>query len=114
MRISVVCEAWSVVVVPFPFSDSAETKYRPAVVLSTRRFNLGGLSIMAMVTSARHSRMSGDIQIDAGTAGLPKDSVIRMKLFTLDNRLIKAKVGDLPNVVGERLGVQIRSVLRLG
>ena len=53
------CDAWSVVVVPFPFSDSAEAKSRPAVVLSTRSFNRGGLSIMAMVTSAHHSRMSG-------------------------------------------------------
>jgi mRNA interferase MazF len=114
MRISVICDAWSVVVVPFPFGDSAEAKSRPAVVLSTRGFNRGGLSIMAMVTSARHSTMSGDIPIEAGTAGLPKDCVIRMKLFTLDNRLIKTKVGDLPNVVAERLGAQIRSVLRLG
>lgn len=102
--------SWS----PSRFSDSAEAKSRPAVVQSTRSFNRGGLSVMAMVTSARHSRMSGDIQIEAGTAGLPKDSVIRMKLFTLDNRLIRAKIGDLPYLVGERLGAQIRSVLRLG
>jgi len=109
----VTCEAWSVVVVPFPFSESAEVKLRPAVVLSGRAFNRGGLSIMAMITSAHHSRMAGDIRIQGGTAGLSKDCLIRMKLFTLDNRLIDRKLGALPEEVGRRLGSQLQSVLRL-
>jgi mRNA interferase MazF len=108
----VICEAWSVVVVPFPFSDSQDVKSRPAVVLSTRSFNRGGLSIMAMVTSARHSKMHGDILVKSGTAGLPKDSVIRMKLFTLDNRLIRGKLGAIPHELGVRLGAQLQSTLR--
>ncbi|HEY7336113.1 MAG TPA: type II toxin-antitoxin system PemK/MazF family toxin [Bryobacteraceae bacterium] len=107
-----ICEAWSVVAVPFPFSDSPDVKFRPAVVLSTHGFNRGGLSIMAMVTSARHSKMHGDIGIKAGTAGLPKDSVIRMKLFTLDNRLIRSKLGAIPHELGVRLGDHLRSTLR--
>ena len=68
---------------------------------------------MAMVTSARHSRMEGDIAVKAGTAGLPKDSLIRMKLFTLDNRLIKTKLGDLPASVGKQLGGQLQAILRM-
>lgn len=107
------CEAWSVVVVPFPFSESAEVKFRPAVVLSTRPFNRSGLSIMAMITSARHSKLQGDVPVPAGTAGLPKDSLIRMKLFTLDNRLIKTRLGELPGAVGEQLGDRVRSILKL-
>jgi len=109
----VTCEAWSVVVVPFPFTESPEVKFRPAVVLSTRTFNRGGLSILAMVTSARHARMEGDIPVKAGTAGLSKHSLIRMKLFTLDNRLIKTKLGDLPGSIGNQLGRQLQAVLRL-
>jgi mRNA interferase MazF len=106
-------EAWSVVVVPFPFTESPEVKFRPAVVLSTRTFNRAGLSIMALVTSARHSRMTGDIAVKAGTAGLSKDSLIRMKLFTLDNRLIKTKLGDLPGSIGKQLGGQLLAILRM-
>jgi mRNA interferase MazF len=108
----VTCDPWSVVVVPFPFSESPEVKFRPAVVLSTRTFNEEGLSIMAMVTSARHSKVQGDIPVKAGTAGLPKDSLIRMKVFTLDNRLIKSTTGILPDQIGECLSRQLRSVLR--
>jgi len=71
------------------------------------------LSIMAMVTSARHSRMEGDVPLVAGTAGLPKDSLIRMKLFTLDNRLIKGKLGDLPASIGKELGSRLQTILRI-
>ena len=56
--------------------------------------------------------MAGDIRLAAGTAGLPKDCVIRMKLFTLDNRLITKRIGFLPGELGERLGNQFRSILR--
>jgi hypothetical protein len=56
--------------------------------------------------------MYGDIPINAGTAGLPKDSIIRLKLFTLDNRLIKAKLGALTDDVGRQLGATLRSVIR--
>jgi len=98
-------------VVPFPFSDSPDVKFRPAVVLSTRGFNRSGLSIMAMVTSARHSKMPGDIPVRAGTAGLSKDCIIRMKLFALDNRLIRDKMGALPEEFGGQLGRTLRSIL---
>jgi len=109
----VICDAWSVVVVPFPFSESAEVKLRPAVVLSLRAFNRGGFSILAMITSARHSKVAGDIPLKAGTAGLQKDCLIRMKLFTLDNRLIERKLGVLPDGVGRRVSSQLQSVLRM-
>ena len=108
-----ICDPWSVVVVPFPFSDSAEIKFRPAVVLSTRDFNRWGLTVLAMITSARHSKVHGDIPVKAGTAGLPKDSIIRMKLFTLDNRLIKNRIGALTEDVGRQLGARLQVLLRL-
>lgn len=107
-----ICEPWTVVVVPFPFSDSADTKSRPAVVLSTRDFNRYGLTMLAMITSARHSKMYGDIPVKAGAAGLPTDSIIRMKLFTLDNRLIKAKLGVLTEDLGRQLATRLNSLLR--
>ncbi|MBV8845950.1 MAG: type II toxin-antitoxin system PemK/MazF family toxin [Bryobacterales bacterium] len=106
-----ICEAWTIVVVPFPFSDSPHVKFRPAVVLSTRGFNRCGLTIMAMVTSARHSKMPGDIPIKPGTAGLSTDCIIRMKLFTLDNRLIRDKLGVLPEETGGQLDRTLHSIL---
>ena len=67
-----------------------------------------GHSVMAMITSAKHSDWPLDTSIeDLTAAGLPAPSIIRLKLFTLDNRLILAKLGKLASadqiVVEQRL-----------
>ncbi len=91
-------EAFDVVVVPFPFTDRTTTKRRPALVLSdARAFNKRvGQSVLAMITSARNSDWPLDIEIDdLDSAGLPSASVVRMKLFTLDDQLVIRKAGAL-------------------
>ena len=84
-------EKYTVVVVPFPFTDKAQTKHRPALVISDPVVfgNLVGHSVMAMITSAANAPWPLDITIkDLKTAGLPAPSVVRMKLFTLDHRFV--------------------------
>jgi mRNA interferase MazF len=91
-------DRYAVVVVLFPFTDRDEQKRRPAVVLSSReRFGApAGHSVLAMVTSASHARWPLDVPIaDHGAAGLPAPSVVRMKLFTLDDRLVQRQAGTL-------------------
>jgi len=90
-------EPFDVVVVPFPFTDRAAAKRRPALVLSKRAFGASaGASVMAMVTSARNSSWPLDVVIrDLGRAGLSAESVVRMKLFTLDHRLVLRGAGHL-------------------
>lgn len=91
-------EAFDVVIVPFPFTDRAATKRRPALVLSDRStFNAGiGHVVLAMITSASHARWPLDVALkDLGSAGLTAASVVRMRLFTLDERLIPRKLGSL-------------------
>ena len=43
---------WDVVVVPFPFVDKKVSKPRPALVLSDIDFNIKGLVILSMITTA--------------------------------------------------------------
>ena len=91
-------ERFDVVVVPFPFTDRAAAKRRPALVISdARNFNNRiGHSVMAMITSATHAPWPLDVLIeDLDAAGLPVPSVIRMKLFTLDHRFVIRKAGHL-------------------
>ncbi len=85
------------VVVPFPFTDSAAVKRRPALVLSAEAFNdRAGHLVLAMITSRENRGWPLDVEIrDLRTAGLTHPSVVRMKLFTLDERLIMRKVGKL-------------------
>ena len=90
------CEPWQVVVVPFPFTDRATTKRRPALVLSATEFNRHGYSVLAMITSASHQAWPGDTPLeDLTVAGLTTPSLVRLKLFTLDNRFIVRQLGTL-------------------
>lgn len=90
--------ALDVVRVPFPFTDRQSAKNRPALVLSNARSfnNPSGHSVMAMITSAGHLPWPLDCAIkDLPSAGLPAPSIVRFKLFTLDHRLIRGKLGKL-------------------
>ena len=89
------CDAFEVVVVPFPFTDSDQSVKRPAAVLSRRAFNAEGHTVMAMITDARNQPWPLDIRIDHQSAGLKMPGVVRMKFFTLDNRLLIRSIGRL-------------------
>lgn len=91
-------KALDVVVVPFPFTDSSSSKKRPALVISSgKAFNEKiDHYVLLMITSARNSAWPLDIVIqDLPAVGLTNDSIIRMKLFTLDGQLILKKIGAL-------------------
>ena len=91
-------ERFAVVRVPFPFTDREATKNRPALVLSDPdAFNTtAGHSVMAMITSAANPPWPLDCPIaDLQAAGLPAPSKVRFKLFTLDHRLVRGRLGRL-------------------
>jgi mRNA interferase MazF len=92
-----VCEAGDVAIVPFPFTDMAVAKPRPALALSGREANeANGNTLFAMITTAARSHWPSDVPIaEPGTAGLNDASLVRLKLFTLDNRLVSRKTGAL-------------------
>jgi len=89
---------FEVVVVPFPFTDRAAAKRRPALVLSgADTFNrASGHSVMAMITSSTGAAWPLDVVLsDLAAAGLPSPSIVRMKLFTLDHRFVLRRAGRL-------------------
>ena len=93
-----VYKIFDVVVVPFPFTDQDTDKRRPALVLSDHaRFNDETQNcVMAMITSVKNPDWPFDVKIGSiKKAGLPAPSKVRMKLFTLDSRLIEKKIGGL-------------------
>jgi mRNA interferase MazF len=98
-------QAHDVVVVPFPFTNRAASKRRPALVLSTETFNHDARHlVLAMITSAEQSSWPGDCAItDLPEAGLTAACIVRLKLFTLDSRLIIRACGRLGVADRERL-----------
>ncbi len=116
-------ERFTVVRVPFPFTDRNATKNRPALVLSgAADFNTpAGHSVMAMITSQGNVPWPLDCPIsDMKAAGLPAPSLVRFKLFTLDHRLVRGKLGTLAvedaqavlNGMEQLLSIESRKVQR--
>ena len=106
------CDTWQVVVVPFPFTDRTATKRRPGLVLSAKSFNRRGHSVLAMITSASHQPWPGDAPIeDLKNAGLRAPSLVRLKLFTLDNRFIARRIGTLGSSDQTAVATQLRTCL---
>ncbi|MBV9572330.1 MAG: type II toxin-antitoxin system PemK/MazF family toxin [Alphaproteobacteria bacterium] len=92
-----VCGPGDVAIVPFPFTDIAVAKRRPALALSARDANdVNGATLFAMITTAQRSRWPSDFLLsDGDMAGLAAISIVRLKLFTLDNRLVSRVIGRL-------------------
>ena len=115
-RPTVTFDAFDVVVVPFPFTDRTTTKRRPALVLSDAgNFNKQvGQSVLAMITSAVNSSWPLDVDLtDLDSAGLPSASVVRMKLFTLDDQLVIRKAGALSKDDQQRVTNTLKQLLNL-
>lgn len=107
-----ICEPWHVVVVPFPFSEAAGTKRRPALVVSRRSFNEGGHVVLAMITTKSEPSWQGDTWIeDRKTVGLDRRCLVRMKLFTIDSRLISRRIGRLGEADLQRVKENLASCL---
>jgi len=91
-------DRFDVVIVPFPYTDRSTKKRRPAVVL-TASSDYGeptGQAVMAMITRATGSQWPHDVRLsDRSTTGLLKDCRVRLKLFSIDQRLIDRRIGAL-------------------
>lgn len=105
-------DAFDVVVVPFPFTDRAAAKRRPALVLSdAAAFNAAIRHVvLAMITSATHAGWPLDTPV---VDLLPSASVVRMKLFTLDDRLIVRRAGALGRPDRENVRLALRKLMKL-
>ena len=92
-----ICNTGDIVVVPFPFTDRQNAKRRPALVLSHNAFNKDHKhTLLAMITTATHTQWKSDCLIkNLKPTALPCASIVRMKLFTLDNRIIIKRLGTV-------------------
>ena len=95
-----------------PVHGPRHDKRRPALVLTVKAFNRHGHSVLAMITSASHQPWPGDAPIeDLKNAGLKTPSLVRLKLFTLDNRFIARRIGTLGSPDQTSVATQLRTFL---
>ena len=108
-----ICSYGDVAVVPFPFVERDVVKVRPAIVLSSEKFNRDNDStVLAMITTASRSAWPADIAItDGPAAGLLHPSIVRWKVFSLPNALIARIAGRLTSADLEAVTRAGREVL---
>ncbi len=107
-------EFGNVVLVPFPFTNLAAFKQRPAVVVSSRIYNDAKPDIVIMpVTSQLRSVSSlGEVLIgEWRQANLLKPSVIKPVFATLEQRLVIRSLGILQAQDQASLRAAIATVL---
>jgi mRNA interferase MazF len=90
-------DIWDIIVAPFPFVENVNSKNRPVLVLSHKNFNKENRhTVLAMITTGSGITWKSDTPIQSlKGAGIKVPSLIRMKIFTLDNRILKYKIGEL-------------------
>ena len=90
-------ERFDLLLVKFPFSERANHKQRPALVLSNASFHLAhGHYALAMITTAIVTQWPSDVPVTSlHVAGLVAPSVVRLKLFTLSDELVLGRLGSL-------------------
>ena len=103
---------WDVVVVPFPYTDQAADKVRPAVILSSpRHLQTSDVCYLAMITSAANPAWPGDVPVsNLRGAGLPVASVVRTaKIMTLSCARIVKRLGALPKPDQAKVAAYVES-----
>jgi len=89
---------YDVIVVRFPFASSLKYKARPAVLISSKEYNLNSrntLIIMA-ISSQIETKLSFEPMIQKWqTAGLLKQSILKGSIATIENDFIVTKLGTL-------------------
>jgi mRNA interferase MazF len=97
MRHGVTFKTFDVVSVPFPFTDREASKRRPALIISSARFNQHhNQVILSMITSTTENLWHSDVPITNWQfAGLKVACRVRLKIFTLDQSLVVKVIGHL-------------------
>ena len=87
-----------VVLVPFPFTDQSGIKKRPAVVVSSQKYNASrqDIVIMAITSQVRHPLSVGEAMVaDWQGAGLVKPSLLKPVFTTIEQGLVVRVMGRL-------------------
>ncbi len=107
----------AVVLLPFPFTDLTTAKQRPALIPSAEAFNVRQrdvvvLAITSQIPPAPNPEDYRLSSVDLRTAGLPKPSIVKCgKLLTIDQRLIRKALGQLPPSAVQEIKQRVSAIL---
>ena len=100
-----------IVLIPFPFSDLAGSKLRPALVLIS---NDTDITVCFITTQFAYNDLFDIKLIPTSENGLKKISLLRISKFaTIDKNLILGKIGTLENNYIRILNKNLIEILQL-
>lgn len=105
-----------IVLVPFPFSNQTTTKKRPAVIISSSRYNTVSkdMVIMAVTSQIEKSFDIGSCLIkDWKEANLLKPSAIKPAISSIEQALVLKKLGMLSPDDSSSLNAGLKELLEL-
>lgn len=106
-----------IVLVPFPFSDQSTSKKRPAVIISSDRYNelSADCVIMAITSQTGKTIGMGECLLnDWRDAGLLKPSAIKPAISSIEKTLILKKLGRLSSMDYRLMEEALKELLDLG
>lgn len=105
-----------IVLVPFPFSNQITTKKRPAVIISSPRYNAVSQDIIIMAVTSKLEKVIdiGECRIQTWKeAGLLKPSSTKPALSTIEQKMVLKKLGSLSADDLASLNVALKELLEL-
>lgn len=92
------CDFGDIPLVPFPFTDQGGSKQRPAVVVSSARYQRERPDLILMPISSQVplTPRFGEVPVgDPKSAGLIAPGIVKPVLFTLEANLVRKRLGRL-------------------
>lgn len=104
-----------IVLVPFPFTDQTGLKKRPAVIVSSAAYQHQRPDVVVMAVTSQILRTAGALGevliTEWQQAGLPKPSLIKPVLSTIEKGLILRRLGALRDTDRAALRRALDSIL---
>lgn len=103
-----------IVLIAFPFTDQTSAKRRPAVVVSSRAYNLAkpDLLLMPVTSQLRPASGFGDVWLpDWQAAGLLKQSAVKPVIATIEQALVIRRLGAISAKAQDDLRSALQGIL---
>lgn len=108
-----------IVLLPYPFTDLSDTKARPAIVVSTDKFNNSNNDAVFLCISRTDYKTPFDFRIDSHnpsflSTGLKYPSTFRTaKIVTLEKKLAKKRLGRADSKILSEIELRLKSLLEI-
>jgi mRNA interferase MazF len=102
-------DVWTIVKVPFPYTDRPVRQRRPALVIASETRNTAnGLLWVLMITSAENRGWCRDVEIsDRAATGLPVPSIVRTTKIAIIDAADAEKLGSLAEADSRKVAANL-------